>query len=196
MDQDARGLTERYLRHYCPIAWNTPERLTAYAALGFEIVRTAFAVLRRELRGGEAFSTEALPVGLSLAFDIAAREGAPPLVRVALDQPREAAMVKSVAGETECRPAADKYPLDEAYLDDHEPINSCDVPMRYAYATLGYAAEREIFQRLLASPPDRPTDHERLDVTVDTTKTAGGCAVVCVGSTCMHQERTDGNGDS
>ena len=198
MHNDDITLNPDYLHEHCPIAWNTPERIDIYAALGFEIVRTAFAVIRRHL-GDDRLAAKKLPLSLNLAFDVVAQKGKPPIIRVALDQDEERCQVVSVhgkdGGSSKCtRPPDQKPALDAAYLDAHEPINSCEGPMRAAYAVLGYATEIELVQRLLEkSGHEKATFHDYCEFTVDTTKTAGGCAVVCNGEMCTHQNRTDGS---
>ena len=184
MVQDSPTLSRAYLRRHCPLAWNTPERRDVYARLGFDMVGEAFRLIQEYL-GKDQVAPGDLPIRIEMHFSVQAADG-PPVIRVAK---RQSAEIASVPDATPCGPSEDKPALSAQYLEEHMPTSWDDERMRDAYATLGYAVEREAIFRLIEEPTKGNETIVPVHVTVDTTWTAGGCALVCCKGVCAHQTR-------
>ena len=178
-----RGLDTEYLKRHCPLAWNTPKEAETYARLGYDVVGEAFRIIE-EMLGAKTVPPERLPVRLDLAFSVRATEG-DPVVRVAKRQEGEP---EPDPGSVLCTPEADKPTLTARYLREHAVTTWDDEAERPAYTFLGYQARRALIRELIeAGGADEAEAQRTLRYTVDTTKTAGGCAVVCGPGGCSHK---------
>lgn len=179
-------LTRDYLKRHCPIAWNTPERQDTYARLGYDVIGEAFRLISDALGKEGAIKPAHLPVKLAMRFSIVAGEGAP-TVRVAKRQDAEP---ETDPDGTPCGAGEDKPTLTAQYLDEHAVTTWDEESMRFAYATMGYAVERQLVHALIEEGGvDAEEATRAVPVTIDTTWTAGGCAVACSGGNCVHKER-------
>lgn len=182
-----QALSPDYLKRHCPLAWNTPEDQETYARLGYDVVGEAFRIVAEALGEEGSVPPGRLPMRLDLAFSVRAADG-PPIIRVAKRQEAEPTPDPDAAP---CGPAADKPTLTARYLREHAVTTWDDEAERAAYGLLGYTARRDLVHRLIEEGGEREAETRRaLTMTVDTTWTAGGCAVVCAGTNCAHKQRT------
>lgn len=177
------GLDPDHLKTHCPLAWNTPERGDTYAKLGFDMLGEASRLISESLGGDGAIKPGVLPVRLMIAYAVVGTRG-PADIRVAKRQDTD---IEPWGERTVCGPSEDKPTLTAKYLHEHAPTRWDEESMRDAYATLGYAIEREIVHGLIEKPADGDETVRHAAVTIDTTWTAGGCLIACAGGNCCHK---------
>ena len=179
-----QALDTEYLKRHCPLAWNTPKERDGYARLGYDVIGEAFRIIEEALGAEGEVPPERLPMRLDLAFSLQAADD-DLIVRVAKRQEGEPVPDPDAAP---CGPSDDKPPLTARYLREHAVTTWDDEAERPGYTLLGYLARRDLVHRLIeAGGADEAEVRRDVRITVDTTWTAGGCAVVCGPGGCTHK---------
>lgn len=174
-------LSRTYLRRHCPLAWNTPDRQDIYTRLGFDMIGELFRIVQDYL-GDDRIDPEHLPLRVDVRFSITATHDAP-IIRLAK---RQTGDIEPDPNPEGCYRPKERPPLCAAYLEERMPTAWEDPDARHAYAVFGYAIEQYLISLLIEQPVEAAQTTRAMAMRLDTTLAAGGCSIVCAGSSCAH----------